>query len=348
LNARVKPWTSRSTVALRAAPAAVPRIKPFIRSHFKLRQLAFLVRIDEERSLARAAACMGLAQPTASKLLREIETSLGVKLFERHARGVVPTAYGDIMVRHARLAVSAIELAREEIAGLKSGLSGKTTIGTIVNPGTVLLPAAITRMKQSYPGVLVSVELDASRQLVERLLQGHLDLVLARVLDPPLADELVYEPLAADEPHAIIASARHPLAGRQGLQLQDLIEQPWILPPPGSLVRERLLALCAQRGWSLPTNIVEAAALPIITSLLQQSAMVVALPEDVVLPYCQVGILSVLVRNLPLGIGAFGLITRRHHPLSPAARLLLNTLRELAVEIYPAESPSNPHPRRHN
>jgi DNA-binding transcriptional LysR family regulator len=334
-------------VALRGLPAA-PQIKSFIRSHFKLRQLAFLVRIDEERCLARAAACMGLAQPAASKLLRQIETSLGVKLFERHARGVAPTPYGEIMVRHARLAVSAIELAREEIAGLKSGLSGKTAIGTIVNPGTVLLPAAIKRMKESYPGVLVSVELDASRQLVERLLQGHLDVVLARVLDPPLADELVYEPLAADEPHAIIASAKHPLAGRQGLQLEDLIEQPWILPPPGSLVRERLLALCAERGWSLPTNIVEAAALPVITSLLQQSAMVVALPEEVVLPYCQVGILSVLVRNLPLGIGAFGLITRRHHPLSPGAKLLLNTIRELAVQIYPAENCSSSNPRWHN
>jgi DNA-binding transcriptional LysR family regulator len=334
-------------VALRGLPAA-PQIKPFIRSHFKLRQLAFLVRIDDERCLARAAARMGLAQPTASKLLREIETSLGVKLFERHARGVAPTAYGDIMVRHARQAVSAIELAREEIAGLKAGLSGKTAIGTIVNPGTVLLPAAIKRMKQSYPGVLVSVELDASRQLVDRLLQGHLDLVLAQVLDPPLADGLLYEPLAADEPHAIIASAKHPLAGRQGLQLADVIEQPWILPPSGSLVRERLLALCAQRGWSLPTNIVEATALPVITSLLQQSAMVVALPEDVALPYCQVGILSVLVRNLPLGIGAFGLITRRHHLLSPGAKLLLNTIRELAVEIYPTENDSTSNPRRPN
>jgi DNA-binding transcriptional LysR family regulator len=333
---------------LRVLTAAVRQVKPLIRSQLKLRQLAFLVRLDEERCLARAAACMGLAQPAASKLLRQIETSLGVKLFDRHARGVEPTDYGDILIRHARLAVSALELAREEIAGLKSGLSGKTTIGAIVNPGTILLPPAIKRMKQRYPGVLISVELDASRQLVERLLQGHLDLVVARVLDPPLADELVYEPLAAEEPHAIIASAKHPLAARKGLQLEDLVQQPWILPPPGSLVRERLLALCAQRGWSLPTNIVEAVALPVITSLLQHSEMVVALPEEVVMPYCDAGILSVLVRNLPLGVGAFGLITRRNHPLSPGAQLMLNTLREMAVQIYPAESRGAASPERHH
>ena len=328
--------------------AAAGPVRPFIRSHLKLRQLAFLVRLDDERCLARAAAAMGLAQPAASKLLRQIERSLGVKLFERHARGMEPTGYGEILIRHARLAVSALGLAREEIAALKSGLSGKTAIGAIVNPGTTLVPAAIRVMKQRYPGVLVSVELDPSRQLVERLLQGHLDLVVARVLDPTLADELVYEPLAAEEPHAIIASAKHPLAARKGLQLEDLIEQPWILPPPGSLVRERLIALCAQRGWSLPTNIVEADALPVITSLLQQSEMVVALPEEVVLPYCDAGILSVLIRNLPLGVGAFGLITRRNRPLSPGAQLMLNTLREIAGHVYPAESRSTASPDMHH
>jgi DNA-binding transcriptional LysR family regulator len=291
---------------------------------------------------------MGFAQPQASKLLRQVESSLGVKLFERHARGVEPTGYGEILVRHARKAVSAFGSAREEIAALKSGLSGKTIIGTIVNPGTKLVPAAISRMKQRYPGVLIGVELDPSRELVERLLQGHLDLVVGRVLDPTLAGDLVYEPLAPEEPHAIIASATHPLAGRKGLQLEDLIDLPWILPPPGSLVRDRFIAMCGQRGLSLPINIVETLALPVITSLLQHSDMVVALPEGVVLPYCDAGVLSVLVRDIPLGVGAFGIITRRNHTLSAGAQLMLNTLREMAGQIYPAESRGSASPDRHH
>jgi DNA-binding transcriptional LysR family regulator len=333
-------------VQVLAAPSG--RFKSFIRSPLKLRQLAFIVRLHDERNLARAAAGMGFAQPHASKLLRQLETSLGVKLFERHARGVEPTGYGEILVRHARQAVSALGTAREEIAALKSGLSGKTTIGTIVDPGTKLVPAAINRMKQRYPGVLICVEIDPSKQLVQRLLEGHFDLVVGRVLDPTLASDLLYEPLAPDEPHAIIASATHPLAGRKGLQLEDLIDLPWILPPPGSLVRDRFLALCAQRGLSLPTNIVETLALPAITSLLQHSNMVVPLPEGVVRPYCDAAILSVLVRDIPLGVGAFGLITRRNHPLSPGAQLMLNTLREMAGQIYPAESRSIASPDRHH
>jgi DNA-binding transcriptional LysR family regulator len=314
---------------------AARRIKPDIRFHLKTRQLAFLVGLDEERSLGRAAATAGLTQPAASKVLREIESALDVKLFDRHARGMTPTCYGEILVRHARLALSELGLAREEIVALKSGLSGKAAIGTVLNPGTNLVPMALVRMKQHYPGILASVEIGPSRDLVRKLLQGDLDMVVGRVLDCTRADELVYEPLAADEPHALIASAEHPLAGRKGLQLEHLIERPWILPTAGSLVRDKLTDMFVRHGLSRPTNIIETDCLPVITSLLQQSNMVTVLPEEAVQSYLKAGILTVLVRNLPLGVGAFGLITRRHHKLSPGAQVMLSTLREEAGQLWP-------------
>jgi DNA-binding transcriptional LysR family regulator len=319
---------------------AARRIKRTVRFHLKTRQLALLVRLDEERSLVRAAATTGLTQPAASKLLRQIESALDVKLFDRHARGMTPTCYGEILVRHARLALSELGLAREEIVALKSGLSGKATIGTVLSPGTNLVPMAVVRMKRQYPGILASVEIGSSRELVRKVLQADLDMVVGRILDCSRADELVYEPLAADEPHAIIASAQHPLAGRKDLQLEHLIEQPWILPPAGSLVRDKLTDMFVQHGLSRPTNIIESDCLPVITSLLRNSNMVVALPEEAVQSCCEAGIMTVLVRNLPLSVGAFGLITRRHHKLSPGAQIMLSTLREEAAKLWPVASRS--------
>lgn len=309
---------------------AARRITPMSRFHLKTRQLIFLVRLDEERCLLRAAETAGLTQPAASKLLREIENGLDVKLFERHARGVSPTCYGEILIRHARVALSELGLAREEIAALKSGLSGKAAIGTVLSPGTDLVPRAIVRMKQQYPGVLACVEVGSSKELVRKLLKGDLDMVVGRVLDCPRADDLVYEPLAIDEPHAAIASARHPLAGRKELELKHLAEQPWILPPAGSLVRDKLTEMFVQHGLSRPNNIIETDSLPTITSLLINSNMVVALPEEAVQSCCKAGDLTVLVRHLPLGVGAFGLITRRQHRLSPGAQVMLGMLREEA------------------
>jgi len=314
------------------------RVKSVSRSHFKTRQLALLVYLEEEGSLARAATAAGLTQSAASKLLRQVETSLDVKLFERSARGMAPTRYGEILVRHARTALSGLGLAREEITALKSGLSGRAMIGAVLSPGTHIVPTAIARVKQRYPGLLLGMEVDASRQLVQRLLQGHLDMVVGRVLETACIDELLYEPLAADEPHAVIASSRHPLAGHAGLELEDLIDQPWILPPEGNLVRDRLFSMFLERGLALPTNIVESLSLPAITGLLQQSHYLVALPEQAVQSCCQAGILTVLLRDLPLGLGGFGLVTRRNQKLSPGAQYLLNTLRDVAQERYPPEN----------
>lgn len=320
--------------------ATARRVKSVGRSPLKTRQLALLVHLDEERTLARAAAAAGLTQPAASKLLRQVEDALDVKLFERHARGMAPTCYGEILVRHARMALSGLGLAREEITALKSGLAGKAAIGAVLSPGSHIVPMAIARVKQRYPGIVLSIEIEPSKQLVQRLLQGHLDMVVGRVLEAGRADELAYEPLTEDEPHVVIAGAQHPLAGREELDLEDLIDQPWILPPEGSLLRDRLFAMFMQRGRCLPSNIVETLSLPAITSLLQQSNYLVALPEQAVQSCCKAGILTVLLRNLPLGLGGFGLITRRHHNLSPSAQLLLNTLRELAEQFYPPERPA--------
>jgi DNA-binding transcriptional LysR family regulator len=315
------------------------RRKTSLRLHLNTRQLTLLVHLDEDPRLSRAASAAGLTQSAASKLLRQVEMALDVKLFERHARGVIPTRYGEILLRHARLALSELGLAHEGILALKTGVSGKAAVGTVTHPGTSLIPMAVARMKQRHAGILINVDVDSSRQLVQRLLQGSLDIVLGQELDPQGADEVVYEPLAGDEPHAIIASARHPLAGRKDLQLEDLVGQPWILPPAGSLLRDKVAARLVERGMPLPTNIVETTSLPLITALLQQSNMVAALPQEAVQSSCEAGHLTVLLGDLTLGVGAFGLITRRNHKLSQAAQIMLSTLRELAPQVYDRRSP---------
>jgi DNA-binding transcriptional LysR family regulator len=95
--------------------------------------------------------------------------------------------------------------------------------------------------------------------------------------------------------------------------------------------------MLAQQGCSLPTNIVESQCLPVITALLQQSNMLTVLPEEAVQSYCKAGLLTVLVSDLPLGVGPFGLITCRQHELSPAAQLMLNAIREQAQHPYPVQ-----------
>jgi DNA-binding transcriptional LysR family regulator len=158
--------------------------------------------------------------------------------------------------------------------------------------------------------------------------------VVGRILDTGLTAELNFEPIT-DEPHSLIAAAGHPLAGRSDLQLAELAGVPWVLPPAGSILRDRLTAMFLSQGLEPPAEIVETMALPVVASLLTGSRMVAALPEELVRPYLDAGLLTVLPFDLGLRMDLYGIITRKKHRLSPGAETMLATLREVAATRYP-------------
>ncbi len=308
-------------------------MSPLLSTRIKTRQLALLTHLDQERSVLRASEAIGMSQPAASKLLRELEECLGVTLFERHARGVVPTPYGDILVRHAHSVLSEIQRAQEEVDALKQGRLHRVSIGTVMSPCTELLPLAISLLEQRHPQMVVNVQMEFSHTLVAMLLGGQVDIAIGRILDPNTAAELDFEPLA-EEPHSLIARPQHPLASRNKLRMNDLVGQTWILPPTESILRKRLDAMFLQRGLSLPEKIVETTSLPLTTSLLRRTDMLVALPEVVVRPFCEAGMLCVLPIDLGVRMDSFGIITRRGHRLAQGGTETLIALREAAATLY--------------
>lgn len=306
-----------------------PRSDRFVRSHLKTRQLVLLVELGRHGSILHAAQAANLTQPAASKLLADLEHVLGVKLFERLPRGVAPTGYGEVMIRRAGAALAELDAGHQEVMELQSGLSGRVAVGAVLTPSTTLLPAAITALKAHQPRVHVSVLVDTSRLLVEQLHKGDLDLVIGRVLDSASAAQLSFEPLT-DEPHTLVARTGHPLAGCVDLGLPDLARLGWILPPAGSILRDRLTALFLSAGLDQPQQTVETLSLPVITALLGQSDMVSAVPTELARPYVDAGLLTELAFDLGLRMDAYGIVTRRGHRLSPGAELMLDCLRDEA------------------
>jgi DNA-binding transcriptional LysR family regulator len=307
-----------------------PRSDRFVRSHLKTRQLVLLVELGRHGSILHAAQAANLTQPAASKLLADLEHALGVKLFDRLPRGVAPTWYGEVMIRRAGAALAELDAGHQEVMELLSGLSGRVAVGAVLTPSTTLLPAAVVALKALQPRVHVVITVDTSRILTQHLQSGELDLVIGRVLDSESAAQFSFEPLT-DEPHSLIARAGHPLAGRADLSLQELARQSWILPPGGSILRDRLTSLFLSAGLDQPQQAVETLSLPVVTSLLVRSDMVVALPEELVRPYLEAGLLTVLPFDLRLRMDAYGIVTRRGHQLSPGADLMLTCLREEAA-----------------
>jgi len=295
----------------------------------KTRQLVLLAHLDERRSIFHAAKLSHMTQSAASKLLCELEETLGVELFVRHSRGVEPTWYGEILIRHAHSMLAELKHAFEEVTALKSGLSGQTAIGTVITSATNLVPHAVAELKKRFPQVLVNIEMDFSETLIRHLQEGKLDMVIARIHNPRDLAELHFEPLG-EAPHAMVARTGHPLARKRKLSWNDLAAHTWIVPPQGNVMRDQLMLLFLEHGLQMPRQLVETASPHIIISLLEISDMIAPLPKEVVQPYCTSGILKQLAFHLDIHLGPAGIITRREHKLSPSASAMLSILREEA------------------
>ena len=312
---------------------AQPTTSWFNASRLKTRHLLLLLHLYEQRSVLRAAEAANMTQPAASKLLAEMESLLGVPLFERHARGVEPTWYGQVLIRRARSALSEIGRAHDEIAALRSGRMGQASIGTVVNPGTNLVPQAIATVKRDFPDILIRVEMDYSRPLVAKLLDGQLDIVIGRIMGPEGAGDLEFEPLA-DEPHSVIVRAGHPLLQRESVSHADLVDYGWIMPTAASVLRMRLDSVFLEHALQPPQNIIETASLPVIIHLLRHSDLLTALPAESVAPYLQTAQMCVLPIELGVRLEFFGIIRRRDQQLSPGAERVLEALRTTARQLY--------------
>src|SRR5471032_432256 len=147
----------------------------FLRARLKTRQLLLLIALDDEGTLMRAAEVLCMTQPAASKQLKELEDMLGIALFERLPRGMEPTIYGESMIRHARMALTSLARAHEDIVALRSGLAGQVDVGSIITPAMRLLPCAITRVKKLAPLLRIGVQVESSVVLLERLQRGNFD-----------------------------------------------------------------------------------------------------------------------------------------------------------------------------
>lgn len=305
----------------------------FIRARLKTRQLLLLVALEEEGNIHRAAEVLNMTQPAASKLLKDLEDVLGVALFDRLPRGMRATAYGEAMIRHARVALASLNQAHEEVQALKAGRFGQVSLGAITTPGIMLLPQVVSRVKQAHPTLRVSLQIETSDVLMERMAQSKMDILVARLFAQHDKTALRFEALA-EEPAVAVVRPGHPLLAVDGLNLRDLSSWGWIVPPEGSVLRHRFDLMFREEGLEAPANLIETAALLFVTKMIGQGDMIGLVAGDVGHYYAAHGIVAVLPIELPCRMDAFGIITRTDRPLSPAARVLMAALRSAAADAY--------------
>jgi DNA-binding transcriptional LysR family regulator len=144
----------------------------------ELRHLRYFVAIAEERSFTRAAERLWVAQPGLSSQIRRLESELGIRLFDRHTRGVSLTQAGDLFLERARFVLAAVEDARSTARDLELGLAGALRFGLAVETSARPVPGLLSRFSHDHPGVEVTVLESYAGTVVRELRDGRLDAVV--------------------------------------------------------------------------------------------------------------------------------------------------------------------------
>ena len=293
-----------------------------------IRQILLLSALSESGNLGRAANSMHMTQPAASHLLQQLEEKLNVKLFQRLSRGMVPTIYGEVMIRYAKSVMHDFEHAEAEIAELSKGASGFVRIGSVIEPVPKLLTKSLLAFKAENPGVRISLDVGTSDMLLPSLLQGDLDLVLGRIPDSFHSQDLEIVFLETGEQMSVIARPGHRLAQKSKIALSDLFELTWILHPVGSPIRLRIENILKGARMTSKLDVLETASILATTSMIGESDMISVVPRDVAEHYAAYGMVAILPVELPTLMVNPGIITKKSKLPSPAVQQFLRHLRQ--------------------
>ncbi len=117
----------------------------------RLRNLQMLLSLAETGNMSQSAALLNTTQPGLSKWLKDLEDDIGLPLFERQARGLQPTPYGESLIEHARCIAAQLDTARDDLAAMREGGSGLVVVGTSGASAADTVPLAVLRLLQRMP-----------------------------------------------------------------------------------------------------------------------------------------------------------------------------------------------------
>jgi DNA-binding transcriptional LysR family regulator len=198
-----------------------------------LKQLRAFAATARHLSFAKAAAELHLTPPAVTMQVKELESAVGLPLFDRGARAVALTTTGEYLLVYVRRMLATLKEAEDAMARLKGAETGRVTIG-MVSTAKYFLPRLLARFRTEHRGVEMALSVGNREQLVRQLHDGEVDLaVMGR---PPKELDTRAEPFAA-HPHAIVASPEHRLARRREIPLSMLSAEEFIVREPGSGTR---------------------------------------------------------------------------------------------------------------
>jgi DNA-binding transcriptional LysR family regulator len=303
----------------------------------RLRDLHVLLAVAEHGGVAKAASHLAISHPVVSKTVTDLERTLGVRLFDRSARGVELTTYGHALLRWGISVFDVMRQGLRQIEFLADAASGELRIGCPEITMAGLLPAIVEPFSRRYPRIRLHVVLANPAMLqFQELRDRRIELMIGRMPPQPgLADDLTTETLF-DEPFLAVAGTRSRWARRRELELSELAGEPWVLPPYDSVPGSAILEIFRASKMKPPHSSVTTLSGQLTVTLIASGRYVGLLPSSVAQFNSRRSGLKILPIKLPAARTAAGIVTVKGRTLNPLAELFIQCAREMARALAPA------------
>ncbi|MDR6677324.1 LysR family transcriptional regulator [Pseudomonas oryzihabitans] len=290
-----------------------------------LRMLRTFVEVVRQGGFSQAAPVVCLTQSTVSKAVKTLEDDLGLPLLNRLGQGIELTAAGEILYRRALVLLAEQSDLLAELEALRGLKQGRLRIGLPPVGSGALFAALFATFRQRYPELDVELVEQGGQRLAESLAAGEVD--LAAIL-MPVPEEFDYQEVRS-EPLMVVLPARHPLAGRQRLDIRTLATEPFILFEAGFALNAKILAACALVGV-VPRVVARSAQIDFIADLVEAGLGLAFLPRVVARQHLREALVMVPL-DAPNTEWRLALAWRRNAHLSPAALAWLDLAKERFV-----------------
>jgi DNA-binding transcriptional LysR family regulator len=308
---------------------AVMQLSDRIGSRIKLQDLHVLMTVIQAGSMGKAAQILNTTQPNISRSIGELEHALGVRLLDRHRQGIEPTEYGRALLDCGTAVFDDLREGVKNIAFLADPAAGELRIGTTTFLAASFVSALVDRLSRRYPRIVFNIVTGYTETLHRELAERNVDLLIIRG-SGPIADPRYDFEFLFDDSYVVAAGAQNQWVRRRRIEIAELVDELWVLPPPDSVIGSIVRDAFGASGLDYPRVSVVTDCPHMRVSLLATGRFVTVFPASAFRFLGKRSELKVLPVKLPMARRPNGIVTLKNRALSPVAQLFIDGAREVA------------------
>ncbi|UWR25024.1 LysR family transcriptional regulator [Sulfitobacter sp. S223] len=299
--------------------------------NFTLKQLRYFEAVARQGHFGRAAEMCAISQPALSAQIAALETAIGHQLFERGARQVRLTPFGDQFAERARDILRGAEALSEMARGARGLALTRLRIGVIPTIAPYLLPSVIGHITAAHPQIDLMVRETMTHKLIEELGDGKLDCAIVAL---PVSEPAFTEIALFDEAMVLVRPAED--GAKPVPDMDTLSQMKLLLLEEGHCFRDQALSFCALRS-TLPREGLDGSSLTTLVQMVSAGIGVTLIPEMAVPVETRSAAVSIAPLGAPRPMRTVGMIWRKTSALAPKLEEIAGLVRDAAAD-HPAFS----------